>query len=79
MDERTSPPSPVAVGRGVLTISCDDCVMQATDACDDCIVTFLCDRDPGDAVVIDAAEARAVRLLADGGLVPRLRHERRPA
>jgi hypothetical protein len=27
--------------------------------------------------VVDADEARAVRLLAQGGLVPTLRHERR--
>lgn len=59
-----------------LTISCDDCVMRHTDACADCVVTFLCNRDPDDAVVIDAQEERAVRLLADAGLVPKLRHRR---
>jgi hypothetical protein len=60
-----------------LTIDCDDCELQATSACDDCVVTFLCDRDAGDAVVIDVAEARAVRLLGQAGLVPGLRHARR--
>jgi hypothetical protein len=59
-----------------LTISCDDCVMQHTSACDDCVVTFICGREPDDAVVIDVAEARAVRLLSDAGLVPRLRYAR---
>jgi hypothetical protein len=59
------------------TISCDDCVMQHTEACDDCIVTFLCDRQPRDAVVVDVSEARALRVLADAGLVPSLRHRRR--
>lgn len=54
-----------------LTIDCDDCRLQDSDACADCIVTFLCDER--DAVVVDAAEARALRLLAAGGLVPRLR------
>jgi hypothetical protein len=58
------------------TISCGDCSMRATDACADCVVTFICDREPDDAVVIDVAEARAVRLLADAGLLPRLRHAR---
>ena len=58
------------------TISCGDCSMRESDACADCVVTFICDREPDDAVVIDAAEARAVRLLADAGLVPRLRHAR---
>lgn len=57
-----------------LTISCDDCSMQHTSACDDCVVTFICDRDPEDAIVIDAAEARAVRLLSQAGLVPDLRY-----
>ncbi len=61
------------------TISCDDCTMRATAACDDCVVTYLCDREPGDAVTIDLAEELAVRLLADVGLVPRLRHDSRLA
>ena len=33
----------------------------------------------GDAVVVDAAEERALRNLSEGGLVPRLRHASRPA
>ena len=57
-----------------LTVSCDDCVMQDTPTCADCVVTFICGREPHDAIVIDAAEARAVRLLARAGLVPDLRH-----
>ncbi|MGH9181210.1 MAG: hypothetical protein ACRDY5_05795 [Acidimicrobiales bacterium] len=48
--------------------------MQHTPACADCVVTFICDREPGDAVVVDVAEARAVRMLAGAGLVPALRH-----
>jgi hypothetical protein len=58
----------------MLTIDCDRCVMQRTTACDDCVVTFVVNREPGEALVIDAAEERAVRLLARAGLVPRLRH-----
>ncbi len=60
-----------------LTIDCDDCVMQGTSVCQDCVVTFLCEHDPDEAVVIDADEARAVRLLSSAGLVPGLRHQRR--
>jgi len=60
-----------------MKISCDDCVMQHTSACEDCIVTFLCERDPNDGVVIDAGEARAVRLLERAGLAPALRHSQR--
>jgi hypothetical protein len=48
--------------------------MQGTDACGDCIVTFICNREPDDAVIIDAAEERAVRMLIRNGLVPDLRH-----
>ena len=58
-----------------MRIDCDDCRMQHTEACTDCVVTFIVGREPGDAVIIDVAEARAVRLLARAGLVPDLRHE----
>ena len=60
-----------------LTISCHDCTMEGTDACADCVVTFLCSREPGDAVVIDVEDVRALRLLEHGGLAPSLRHRRR--
>jgi hypothetical protein len=61
-----------------LIIDCDTCVARDTAACDDCVVTFLCSREPGEAVVIDVAEARALRMLGDAGLVPHLRHHQRP-
>ncbi len=57
-----------------LVIDCQDCIGPSVGACDDCVVTFLCERDPDDAVVIDVNEERALRLLADAELVPRLRH-----
>jgi hypothetical protein len=59
-----------------ITISCQDCSMLDTAACQDCVVSFILDRTPDDAVVIDADEARAVRMLGDVGLVPQLRHTR---
>ena len=55
-------------------IDCDECVMRNTGACDDCVVSFVVDREPGEALVIDAEAERAVRMLARAGLVPRLRH-----
>jgi hypothetical protein len=61
----------------VLTIDCADCLLEATSACDDCVVTFLCEREPEEAVVLDVGEARAVRLLGQAGLVPGLRLARR--
>jgi hypothetical protein len=60
-----------------MLISCTECVMEGTDACADCVVTFLCEREPDEAVVIDVEEARALRLLERGGLAPGLRHRRR--
>ena len=58
-----------------LVIDCATCVMRRTAACADCLVTFLCDEDerPG-AIVIDAAEARAVTLLTRAGLAPAVKH-----
>ena len=58
-----------------MRIDCDDCRMQHTSVCDDCVVTFIVGREPGDAVIIDVEEERAVRLLARAGLVPGLRHD----
>ena len=57
-----------------IEINCQTCVMQASAACGDCVVSFIVDREPGDALVIDVREARAMRTLADAGLVPELRH-----
>ena len=73
-----------------LIINCGDCIMRQTSACADCVVTFVCestgrerhpsagapaaDRDEHTAIVFDMAEQRAVRLFAEAGLVPTLRH-----
>lgn len=59
------------------TIDCAECDQQHTPTCEDCVVSFICGREPGDALVIDVAEERAVRLLGRAGLVPRLRHQQR--
>lgn len=58
-----------------ITIDCDTCIMKDTDACSDCVVTYLCDRPAEEAVVINLADFRAMKALADVGLVPELRHE----
>lgn len=60
-----------------VTIDCDTCVMQDTPACDDCVVTYLCEREFEQAVVISLDDFRAMRALAEVGLVPGLRHEQR--
>jgi hypothetical protein len=58
-----------------VTIDCDRCVLQHTSACTGCLVSFVLDREPGDAVIIDADEARALRVLNRAGLVPPSRFE----
>ena len=63
---------------GGVRIDCDTCVMRRTDACDVCVVTFLCSREPDEAVVIDVAEVRALRLLQRTLLAPGLRYEPDP-
>jgi len=70
-------PFPTPTSDPTYTIDCDECSMQGTEACADCVVTFLCQREPGDAIVVDLAEYRALELLAESGLAPSLRHRRR--
>lgn len=65
------------MGEATLSVSCDDCAFDGTDTCKDCVVTFLLGREPDDAIVFGADEARAMRLLSGAGLVPELRHRRR--
>jgi hypothetical protein len=60
-----------------MSISCDDCALEGTSACDDCVVTFLLGPDESGGIVVDVAEARAVRMLQRAGLVPELRFRRR--
>ena len=57
-----------------LVIDCQTCVARLTNACTDCVVTFLCDAEDEAPVVFDESEARVLRLLHDGGLVPGSRH-----
>ena len=56
-----------------LSIDCAGCILRDSDACSDCIVTFVCNREPDDAIIINADEERGLRLLSNVGLVPRLR------
>ena len=70
---RPSPPDPGAS----FVFDCAECEHRHTAVCDDCVVSFIVDRAPDDAVVVDVEEARAVRLLEQAGLVPGVRHSRR--
>ena len=54
-----------------MLIDCDGCAMRDL-ACGDCVVTVLLGGPPG-AVDMDDDERQALDVLADGGLVPRLR------
>jgi hypothetical protein len=62
---------------GGITIDCERCSLQETAACDDCVVSFLLEREPDDAVVIDADEARAMRMLERAGMAPPLLFDHR--
>ncbi len=69
--------SPVGSDDGSFVIDCADCTHRGTPVCDDCVVSFIVGRAPEDALVVDADEARAVRLLGQAGLVPQVRHQAR--
>ena len=53
-----------------MLIDCDGCAMRDL-ACDDCVVTVLLGSTPG-PVEVDESEQRALDVLAESGLVPRL-------
>ena len=54
-----------------MLIDCDECAVRDL-ACGECVVTVLL-RAPASAVEVDDRERRALDVLADSGLVPRLR------
>ena len=72
--EETPESTPAAQGEPVLVISCDTCIMRQTDACNDCMMSVLCDVEEFEAVVLNLQELRDIRVLAQAGLVPTLRH-----
>lgn len=53
-----------------VVIDCDTCVVRGL-ACHDCVVTVMLGPPP--EVGFDAEEQRALEVLAESGLVPRLR------
>lgn len=55
-----------------MLIDCDQCAMQKTPACNDCVVNHLL-RDLAGPIEVDPDSAEALDVLADVGLVPRLR------
>ena len=54
-----------------MLIDCDGCAVRDL-ACGDCVVTVLLGA-PGAGVEVAEGERRALDVLADSGLVPRLR------
>jgi hypothetical protein len=52
-------------------IDCDTCAVRDLH-CGECVMTVLLQQTPG-VYEVDEAEQRALAVLADGGLVPRLR------
>lgn len=73
--ERADPPAPHPVDppQVACVIDCDRCTMRdQADGCADCMVTALLGGPPA-GPPLDEAEQRAIRVLADAGLVPPLR------
>ena len=62
---------PESNGSG-LTIDCDACAMQHTEACDDCVVGVLLGTGSGPIVFHDV-EIHAIDHLAEAGLVSPIR------
>jgi hypothetical protein len=58
-----------------MLVDCDHCAVRGV-ACSGCVVTMLLGAPP-DGVEWDETERAALGALADGGLVPPLRLERR--
>lgn len=54
-----------------MLLDCDQCAMRDV-ACTDCVVSVVLGGPPG-GVEVDEAEREALAVLADSGLVPRLR------
>ncbi len=54
-----------------MLIDCDSCAVRDL-ACGDCVVTVLLGAPPG-GLEVDDGERRALDVLADSGLVPRLK------
>jgi hypothetical protein len=68
-----------------IVIDCNTCVMFESAHCAECVVTYLCSAESmlevkaeSTAVVFDLAELRAMKVLAEAGLVPTLRHQAVP-
>jgi len=56
-----------------LSISCDGCVRRGTSDCQDCLVSFVLGHEP-ETLTMDVESATLADLLANEGLVPRLRY-----
>jgi hypothetical protein len=54
-----------------MLIDCDSCVVRGA-ACGGCVVSVMLGAPPA-GVELDEAERRALEVLADAGVVPRLR------
>ncbi len=59
-----------------MLIDCDTCAVRGS-ACGDCVVSVMLGGPPT-GVELDAAEERALRVLADAGMVPKLLMVERP-
>jgi hypothetical protein len=68
METDPDPMDPAGADAGTLHIDCDDCAVRG-HGCKDCVVSVLL--GVPDTLLVD--ERRALEVLADAGLAPRLR------
>jgi len=55
-----------------MLVDCDTCTAKGL-ACGDCVVSVILAKPPAQDLDLDDSEQRALRVLADSGLVPHLR------
>jgi hypothetical protein len=63
-----SAPEPTTVDTGTVVIDCDDCAVRGV-GCEDCVVSVLL----GVPEILLDDERKALEVLADAGMAPRLR------
>ena len=59
-------------GMKTYLIDCDSC-QAGPESCGDCLMSFMADPEYGQPVRFSEEEKDALTLMADAGLIPRLR------
>lgn len=68
-----SEPPDTVIGMDTIVVDCGRCEVRG-DACNDCVMMLLL--GPMDAPALNSEEQHALDVMAEGGLLPPLRHVR---